>query len=392
MEATARADSAMSQNSSSRRLFYFPLERMNDALVKGNVETVRHYESYFDEVNLVYFYGHCAQVVRRGKTSWRSVGGKHLSWDLAVAPWRMFRAASELKPTHFLSSDLVFSWWTSLLVRWLYRGRIVLMPISLPEDLYTNVRRSMTGMPIWLERLMMRLSFRAAAKIIISKQNKASIAWLRGDKAAARKLQVIDVIPEQYPPPQLLANLRQSAKLARNLHDPVRLLYVGRMHWQKLSIELVDMMHELSKRGTKARLCMAGDGADMLKMRERARQLDVDGNIEWLGFVDESKLAQVYRENDVFISTVTGTALREAALCGMPVVGYDVQFFDGLLRHEENALLVPVHDVAALAGQVAKVIADASLRGRIAANLHATISAGWHPSKIPLALQAAFQE
>ncbi len=381
----------MSVTEPEKRLFYFPLERMQDAFRKGNVEIVQHYESYFDRIDLVYFYGHTEQPVERGRVTWRSVGTRMHALDVILAPWRMYRVARERKPTHYLTSDLVFSWWTSLLLRLFCGARVVVMPIALPEDIYANTRRSLTGIPMWLERMFIRQSFRASWKVIVSKKNQASIAWLRSQPSSARKLQIVDVIPEQFPPPRLLDSLLQKVKIGAPLRDPVRLLYVGRMHWQKLSFELIDMMRALADRGVKARLVMAGDGPDLAKMREHAAALGVGGDIEWLGFVDETKLADIYPQSDIFISTVTGTALREAGFCGLPVVGYDVRFFDGLLEHEGNALLVPVHDSIALAREVERAIGDPALRERIAANLHSTICAGWDRNYIPVSLKAAFE-
>jgi glycosyltransferase involved in cell wall biosynthesis len=375
-----------------KRLMYLPLERMSDALGKGNVEYARHYESYFDEVQLVYFYGRFPDIIHRGKTTWRSLGGKHHKIDLLLAPLRLLRTAFALKPTAFLTSDLVFSWWTAALLRMIYRGRVVLMPICLPEEIYANTQRSLCGIPIWLERFFMRLSFMAASKIIVSSKNKASITWLRSDRKSSTKIQVVDVIPEQYPPPRLLDELLQNAKLKREFHEPARLLYVGRVHWQKLTLELVELMRELMNRGIAARLWVAGGGVDMPRMQERAKLLKVDGSIEWLGFIDETRLAEIYQQADIFVSTVTGTALREAGFSGLPVVGYDINFFNGLLRHEHNALLAPVHDVAALATQIDRVIRDHELRNRIATNLHSTICAGWDRSYIPRALRDVFND
>jgi glycosyltransferase involved in cell wall biosynthesis len=377
----------------SRRLLIVPFERLEEAFKKGNADYVRHYESYFDEIHALYFYGFFPETVQRGKTAWLSVGSKHHKLDFFLAPLRVLRATFLLKPSAFLTQDLVFSWWSMVLVRWIYRGQVVLVPICYPEEIYALGKRSITAiLPIWLERLFMRLSFYAATKILISKQNHASISWLKGNSASAKKTQIIDVIPEQFPAPELLDELLQSASKNRELHTPARLLYVGRLHWQKLVLELVDLMGELLRRGVQARLLVAGDGPDMLQMKERAREMGVEENIEWLGFVGGKDLGLIYRNADVFVSTVTGTALREAAFSGLPVVGYDLKFFKGLLQNDKNALLAPVHDVVSLAAQVDRALSNRGLRARIAKQLHADILTRWDTSLIPCSLADAFPD
>lgn len=378
----------------SRRLLIVPFERLEETFKKGNADYVRHYESYFDEIHALYFYGFFPETVRRSKTTWSSVGSKHHKLDLFLAPLRVLRAAYLFKPTAFLTQDLVFSWWSMVLVRLIYRGQVVLVPICYPEEIYALGKRSITTiLPIWLERLFMRLSFYAATKIIISKQNHTSIAWLKGNSASAKKTQIVDVIPEQFPAPELLDELLQSASENREFHAPARLLYVGRLHWQKLVLELVDLMGELSRRGIQARLLVAGDGPDMLRMKEHAREMGVEESIEWLGFVGSKDLGAIYRNTDIFVSTIIGgTALREAAFLGLPVVGYDLKFFKGLLQHDKNALLAPVHDVVSLAAQVERALSNRGLSARIAKQLHADILTRWDASLIPCSLADAFPD
>ena len=377
----------------SKRLLIVNFEPLAGAFNKGNAEYVRHYETYFDEIHSVFIYGFFQETVKRGKVIWRSLGSKRHGLDLLVAPIRILRAALKAKATAFSTSDLVFSWWSMSLIRLVLRRRVVLVPICYPEEIYSVGGRSVTGvLPIWLERLFIRLSFLAASSIVISKHNRTSIGWLRGHWSSARKVQIIDVIPEQYPAPALLTELLATAETKRAPHRPPCLLYVGRLHWQKLVFELVDLMSELAQRGVQARLIVAGDGPDMHAMQERARSRNVTESIEWLGAVAHDDLGAVYGRSDIFISTVTGTALREAAFSRLPVVGYDLRFFEGLLQHEHNALLVPVHDVPALATEVVRAMTEHDLRERIARQLHADILSRWNLNLIPSSLGEAFGE
>jgi glycosyltransferase involved in cell wall biosynthesis len=197
-------------------------------------------------------------------------------------------------------------------------------------------------------------------------------------------------VVEEFPPAALIDSLVGAAQRRGPLRDPPRLLYVGRLHPEKLTLGLIDLMAAMQQRGVAVRMAIAGDGIEMAPMQDRARQLGVADHIEWLGFVPAERLADVYGKADIFISTVTGTALREAGLAALPVVAYAVDWVKALLQHEASALLTPAGDPEALADCVARLLRDDALRTRIASNFHALAKAQWSPDRIAQSLAETF--
>lgn len=380
------------QGGQSRRLLLFGVSRLDELLARGNVWYVRHYESWFDEVDVVYLYGYWPESIQQGRTRLISLGDKGRFWrNILAAPFRLYRHARRVGPTHYLTADIAFSWWTGLLLRWLGGARIVLMPVCIPDEIYNSTGRSLSGLPICVEKLFLRLSYAAAGKIIMSRNGEASVAWLRGDWQTSRKLQVVPVTVEEFPSAEFFAALARMTTVRRS-SDEARLLYVGRLHREKLVTGLIDMMHYLKIAGVCARLRIAGDGPERAEMEFRAKDLDVADRINWLGSLPNVALVEEYALADVFVSTVTGTALREAGLCCVPIVGYEADWVKQLLRHEETALLVPTGDAAGLAREVARVLADHGLRRRLASNFHAIAKARWSPENIREALRFTFEE
>ena len=375
----------------ARRLLLFGVTRLADMLEKGNVWYVRHYETYFDEVYVAYLTGYHPNVETQGKTRLISLGGTSDQYllDLLLAPWRLYRLANRIRPTSYLTADIFFGWWTGLLVRRLKGARMVLMPVCIPEEIY-SLGHTVTGLPIPVERLLLRLSYASAATIIMGRNSDTSLAWLRGDRQTARKLAVVPATVEEFPPPAFFRQIEQCRPNKKGLSEPPVLLYVGRLHHEKLTSGLVDMMARLRAIGVNARLLIAGDGPERSEMERRATQMNIAEEIEWLGFVPAEELVAHYRRADVFVSTVTGTSLREAGLCGLPVVGYNADWVRGLLRHEETALLVPSGDYAALAEQIARILRDDRLRQRIARAFHDIATARWTPDLIYEALAESF--
>ena len=76
------------------------------------------------------------------------------------------------------------------------------------------------------------------------------------------------------------------------------------------------------------------------------------------------------READIFIlnSTYEGFShlLIEALFLGVPTIATAVGGNPELVTHEENGLLVPARDTAALADAIERLLADAALRERLA--------------------------
>ena len=111
-----------------RRLLLFSVVRLEDMLAKGNVWYVRHYEKYFDEVHVVYLFGEKGQSYSQGQTHLTSIAGSFggSAFDLLLAPYRLLLFARKIKPSSYLTADIVFTWWTSLFVRIMLNARIVL--------------------------------------------------------------------------------------------------------------------------------------------------------------------------------------------------------------------------------------------------------------------------
>ena len=377
---------------SKRTLLLFTLTRMDDMLQKGNVWYLRHYESHFDRIYVAYLLGTRLPPRRKGKTILISLGciGKFL--NLLVAPIRLLNLSKKVMPTHYLTADIFFSWWTGFLIRSKLEARIVLMPVCVPPEMYLNTGRNIIGLPRKLEELLMYLSFSAARRVIMGKNSEASLKWLRAEPAAVRKLKIVELTAEELPPKEIYEGLQGFNRNLSVLNKPARLLYVGRLHTEKLPMGLVDLVANLRKMGILANLVIAGDGALKTTMRARARELGVDKQIDFMGFVDVETLVNLYRNVDVFISTVTGTSLREAGLFGLPVVAYRVDWVKDLIVDGKNGLLAESGDSKGLAEQVAKLLDNMDLRVRIAREFKETADQRWTCSHLSSALEASFAD
>jgi glycosyltransferase involved in cell wall biosynthesis len=84
-------------------------------------------------------------------------------------------------------------------------------------------------------------------------------------------------------------------------------------------------------------------------------------------------------------------SLREAALCGLPVVAYDMDWLHGFLKHEETAIMIPPGDHDEMGRQVLRLCSDAELRERLSRNVKELAWRLWSPLGLRESLRQMFE-
>jgi phosphatidylinositol alpha-mannosyltransferase len=95
--------------------------------------------------------------------------------------------------------------------------------------------------------------------------------------------------------------------------------------------------------------------------------------VDFLGFVPRGELPRYYASCDIFCAPSIyresfGIVLLEAAATGRPVVATNIPGYASVLTNEREALLVEPREPQALALAIVRLLADASLRQRLAGN------------------------
>ena len=143
---------------------------------------------------------------------------------------------------------------------------------------------------------------------------------------------------------------------------------VARMLRDKGVLEAAAAVRRLRARHLAIELLLAGptdpDSANSLS-EETLRSLAAEPGIEWLGPVDDVRT--VWRRAAVAVlPSIYGEGvpktLLEAAACARPLVATDVPGCREVIRPGETGILVPPHDVEALAEAIATLAADPARR------------------------------
>lgn len=116
-------------------------------------------------------------------------------------------------------------------------------------------------------------------------------------------------------------------------------------------------------------LVVAGDGPEHDALIGRARELGLEGSIEFPGFCDRATTASLFAGCSAFVLPSRhepfGIVNLEAMAAGKPIVATDVGGVREIIEAGVTGLLVPPEDPAALAAALVRVITTPALAGAL---------------------------
>ena len=139
--------------------------------------------------------------------------------------------------------------------------------------------------------------------------------------------------------------------------------------WEKGSIDLLDAASRAWSDGARFRLVLAGP--EMPNFRRFWQSYPDAARVRRLGVLAEQQKRDFFAALDVFAlpsrSDSFGIVLLEAWANGAPSIGYRAGGVAGVIRHEEDGLLVRCGDIDGLAAALRRLAADGDLRRRLGA-------------------------
>lgn len=163
--------------------------------------------------------------------------------------------------------------------------------------------------------------------------------------------------------------------------DPAVLLYHGRVDARKGVLDLLDAVAKLRADTVPVRLLLSGIGPDLDSVATRITELGLADVVELLGAVPYERAHEVYARGEIFVSPTYAegfsNTILEAMASGLPVISTDVVGVRDCVRPDENGLLVPPGDPAALAAAVRRLLDDPELRRRLAEQARTDVERQW---------------
>jgi glycosyltransferase involved in cell wall biosynthesis len=156
--------------------------------------------------------------------------------------------------------------------------------------------------------------------------------------------------------------------------DGAVLAFAGRLGPQKS----LDVALEAIASVPGVTLAIAGDGPDRGALEQRARELGLDGRARFLGSMPRERVLRLFRAADASLLSSSWEnfphTVVEALAVGCPVIATSVGGVPEVVRDEENGLLVPPGDAAALAAAIDRYFGDEALRERLAGAAAASVA------------------
>jgi glycosyltransferase involved in cell wall biosynthesis len=246
--------------------------------------------------------------------------------------------------------------------RWL--GRPVVTKLANTGSA-SDIEKMRIGQQLALSHLMLPIALRSDRFVALN-------------QAIVRELAAVGVPSDRIVRiPNGVETGRGNLKRTYLLHNPVRLIYVGRLHEQKGVDVLLRSFSELRRLrpGERLALRLVGDGPLRAKLVAIAQQLDILRDVEFVGARDD--VPELLDQSDIFVfpSRAEGisNALLEAMSEGLPIVASRVPGNEHVIDHEHNGLLFTADDSTSLTSELKRLLDDARFREAIGGRAQLTV-------------------
>ena len=146
-----------------------------------------------------------------------------------------------------------------------------------------------------------------------------------------------------------------------------RVISVGRLDWQKGFDVLIDAFSRIADDHPGATLTIFGEGQEREALERLVQHRGMDHRIRLPGTTQQPGAWIAQADILVLSSRHEGfsNVLAEATVAGIPSIATNCDYGpDEIIFDMQNGMLVPVDDVAALAGAITKLLSDPELQNR----------------------------
>ena len=127
----------------------------------------------------------------------------------------------------------------------------------------------------------------------------------------------------------------------------LKILHVGRLCKEK-RIEMVLNAFESVHKKIDSKLIISSDGPDRERLEEICKELKIEKDVVFTGYISNKKLLKLYSSSDVFVSAsdteTQGLVILEAMSRGCPVIARNALGFKDVIHNKKNGILFDTED------------------------------------------------
>lgn len=136
--------------------------------------------------------------------------------------------------------------------------------------------------------------------------------------------------------------------------------FVGRFHYQKGVLELIDIWRKVVENKPIARLAMIGVGPLEPEIKQKIKEYHLENNIELLGFKDGPEKYEIFKQSKIMVHPATydsgGMAAAEGMAWGLPGVSFDLEALK--TYYPRGMVKTAVGDISQFAKNIERLLDD----------------------------------
>ena len=155
--------------------------------------------------------------------------------------------------------------------------------------------------------------------------------------------------------------------------------FVGRFHYQKGVLELIDIWKGVCKNKKDAKLAMIGDGLLESDVKEKINEYQLGNNIDLLGFRDGREKYEIFKQSKMMVHPATydsgGMAAAEGMAWKLPGVSFDLEALK--TYYPKGMIKAEIGNNKKFAENILELLDDKELYEKISNDAHNLIIEAW---------------
>ncbi|NQU99395.1 MAG: glycosyltransferase family 4 protein, partial [Parcubacteria group bacterium] len=147
----------------------------------------------------------------------------------------------------------------------------------------------------------------------------------------------------------------------------------GRLNTEKGMDYLIKAFKNILRKYSDTKLQIAGQGPEEENLKKLVKNLGLENNIEFLGYIDDNDISKFYNNISIFALTPTrresfGIVVAEAGASGKPSVVTNISGLTEVVENNKTGLVVESKNINAISEALIKLIKNKELREQFGKN------------------------
>jgi glycosyltransferase involved in cell wall biosynthesis len=155
--------------------------------------------------------------------------------------------------------------------------------------------------------------------------------------------------------------------------------FIGRFHYQKGVLLLIDIWKKVCDKKADAKLAMIGNGPLEDEVKAKIKALGLEKNVDLLGFMDGEKKFDIFKQSRIMVHPATydsgGMAAAEGMAWRLPGVSFDLEALK--TYYPQGMVKVPCYDQQCFADTILRFLDDSAFYEEQACLAHELILNVW---------------